>query len=111
LYAPLLDAFTGRQVFADNLVVLFVPHSYYNKDDQVFEIDLSTYGDAILFREGRAYKGRWVRPHIDQPIVVTDPEGLPFALKPGLTFYEVLTQYSTYTSKDDAWRFKFVLPP
>jgi hypothetical protein len=106
----LYDASTGARVTFDNVIVLLVNHSYYNKDDQVFEINLVNEGRAFVFREGRVYEARWVRDQIDQPLFITDPAGNPFALKPGRTFYEVLTDLSTYVQDGSDWRFRNVLP-
>jgi DUF3048 family protein len=110
-YEPLYDMATGEHVAFDNLVVLLVNHTYYNKKAQVFEINLVNTGTAFLFREGRVYEGRWVRDQLDQPIVITDPAGNPYAMKPGRTFYEVLTDLTTYVQDGSDWRFRFVLPP
>ncbi len=110
-FAPLFDDLTDLQVAADNVVVLFVPHFPYNKDDQVYDIQLVGSGPATLFRDGRAYAVKWVRDQVNQPIAITDPAGNLMPLKPGNTFYEVLTDLTETTQNGADYRYRFVLPP
>lgn len=110
-YAPLYDALTGERVTADNVVILFVTHFPYNKDDQVYDIQLVGNGTATLFRDGRAYTVKWLRDQVNQPIVITDPAGNLMPLKPGNTFYEVLTDLTETTQTGADFRYRFVLPP
>ncbi len=110
-YAPLYDALTGERITADNVIVLFVTHFPYNKNDQVYDIQLAGSGPATLFRDGRAYPVKWVRDQVNQPIIITDPAGNLMPLKPGNTFYEVLSDLSEVTQTGADIRFRFVLPP
>jgi len=110
-YAPLFDDLTGERVTADNVVVLLVKHFAYNKDDQVYDIQIVGEGIAYLFRDGKVYNVKWVRDKVDQPIVITDPAGNLMALKPGNTFYEVLTDLTEVSQDGTNFRFRFVLPP
>lgn len=110
-FAPLYDDLTGARVAADNVVVLFVTHFPYNKDDQVYDIQLAGSGAAYLFRDGRAYPAKWVRDQVQQPIAITDPAGNLLSLKPGVTFFEVITDQSETTQNGTDFRFRFVLPP
>lgn len=112
-YAALTDAQTGLPVTAENIVTLFVPHTYanpYNADDQVFNIDLLDFGNAYVFRDGEAIPALWTRPQADQPILLTTLEGDPIFLRPGRTFYQVLGVNSTYTQQGTDWRFVFQTP-
>lgn len=112
-YAPLSDAQTGLPVTAANVVVLFVPHIFtnsYNADDEVFNIDLIDFGNAIVFRDGAAIPAYWNRTEIDQPIVLTHLDGTPIFLRPGRTFYQVMGTTSTYTQNGTDWRFVFQTP-
>ncbi|HIE25152.1 MAG TPA: DUF3048 domain-containing protein, partial [Anaerolineales bacterium] len=55
-YKPLLDVLTGEQVTADNVIYLFVPHTFddqFQEEDEVYHIDLIGLGKAVLFRDGR----------------------------------------------------------
>lgn len=112
-YAPLSDAQTGLPVTAANVVMLFVPHIFantYNADDEVFNIDLIDFGNAIVFRDGVAMPAYWNRIETDQPIVLTNLDGFPIYLRPGRTFYQVLGTTSTYTQDGANWRFVFQTP-
>ena len=112
-YAPLIDALTGQQVSADNVVFLFVPHTFDNKyqeEDEVYHIDLIGSGKAFLFRDGIVLPAYWRRAAIDQPLLLTDPSGMPISLRPGRTFYEILGENSTYQTQYNQWYFRFDTP-
>jgi hypothetical protein len=112
-YAPLIDNLTGQQVNTDNIVYLFVPHTFENKyqeEDEVYHIDLFGSGQAVLFRDGIVLPAYWQRIATDQPLLLTDPSGVPLSLKPGRTFYEVLGENSTYTQQNAQWHFEFETP-
>ncbi len=109
-YAPLIDNLTGQQVWTDNVVFLFVPHSFADKwqeEDEVYHIDPVGTGDAYLFRDGIVIPAHWRRIAIDQPLEITDLNGMPLPLKPGRTFYEVLREESLVTNQGAQWYFQF----
>lgn len=112
-YAPLSDALTGLPVTADNVVVLFVPHTFVNENqaqDEVYHIDLIDSGQAFVFRDGFAFPALWYRTDVDQPLLITTVLGTPIYLKPGRTFYEVLGETSTYSQSGNGWLFSFRTP-
>jgi len=112
-YAPLTDAQTNMPVNADNVVVLFVPHTFANKfnaEDEVYNIDLLDSGNAYIFRDGVAIPVRWNRTDINQPLLMTTLMGSPVYLHPGRTFYEVMGVNSAYTQHETDWRFTFYTP-
>ncbi|MGE5248802.1 MAG: DUF3048 domain-containing protein, partial [Bacteroidota bacterium] len=112
-YAPLSDALTGLPVTADNVVIIYAPHTFANQfeeEDQVYHIDPVDSGKAYVFRDGLAYEAEWYRPDIDQALVIADPAGIPIYLKPGQTFYEVIGETSTYTQDGPEWHFTFHTP-
>ena len=112
-YAPLMDAGTGLQVNAENLVVLFVPHTFANpfdEEDEVFHINLVDSGLAYVFRDGLAIPARWRRTSIDQPLFLTTTSGAPIFLRPGVTFYEVIGASSGSYQDEDGWHFEFLTP-
>jgi hypothetical protein len=110
-YDRLIDSLTDEQISADNVVALFVPHSYYKKTDstEIFAIDLTDSGNAIVFRNGLAYNAVWVRPAKGVLNLYT-PAGEPFPLKPGQTWYEVFSLESTQAQNGSEWRFVFGVP-
>ncbi len=112
-YAPLTDALDGRPILADNVVVLFVQHTFANrfdKDDEVFQINLEGFGPAVIFRDGMAQEGFWRRDETYQPLRLTNAYGDPLPLRPGVTFYQVLGLSSRYWSAVDGWHFIFQFP-
>ncbi len=112
-YAPLVDAATSQQVSAQNVVVLYVSHTFvnkYNAEDEVYHIHLVNSGRAFVLRDGVAIPAVWVRPKWDQPLILTTPGGSPIFLRPGRTFYQVIGVTSTAYQDEDGWRFQFQTP-
>jgi Protein of unknown function (DUF3048) N-terminal domain/Protein of unknown function (DUF3048) C-terminal domain len=112
-YAPLMDAMTQKQVATDNVVELFVSHTFANlneQQDEIYHINLIDSGNAFVFRDGLGYPARWMRTDIDQPLLITTPSGAPIYFKPGNTFYEVIGDTSTDWSDGPNWHFDFHTP-
>ena len=112
-YAPLTDYLNGKQVGADNVVELFVPHTYMNENEQedfVFHIDLVDSGNAFVFRNGVGIPAYWVRTDINQPLVMTNLDGTPIPMKPGQTFFEVIGETSTHKTDGTNWYFEYQTP-
>lgn len=112
-YAPLMDDLTKQQVAADNVIVLFVSHTFANEfeqQDEIYRINLVDSGNAFVFRDGFAYPARWMRTDIDQPLLITTVSGTPIYLKPGTTFYQVIGETSTDWSDGADWHFDFQTP-
>lgn len=112
-YAPLMDDYTHLPVTADTVVELFVPHTFATlneAEDEVFHIDLLYYGEAYVFRDGFAYPALWYRLDLDQPLLLSDLNGMPLYLKPGRTFYQVIGKSSTYSQSGTDWYFNFKSP-
>lgn len=112
-YSPLWDDLTGEQIAADNVVALIVPHEYYNKTSrsEIYKIFLQGRGRAVVFRDGFAYEAEWVRPRNGGVLQLYTPEGNLFPLKPGTTWFEVMSQYSQVSNNGMAWQFTFGTPP
>jgi len=66
---------------------LYVNHELYSPN--IYDIQLIGTGDAYAFRDGQAYKVKWVRNATDV-VSLTNPDGTPFAFKPGTTCFEVV---------------------
>jgi hypothetical protein len=111
-YAPLTDALTNQPIAADNIVVLFVPHEYFvnTPTTEIVKINLIDTGPAILFRDGHAYSGTWTRPQGEGVLSLLNSKGKPLAFKPGVTFFEVIGDSSTFNQTDGDWQFKFAIP-
>ena len=106
-YARLTDRLTNQPIASENVVVFYVNHELYSPG--IYDILLSGKGDAYAFRDGQAYPVTWHRNDPDV-VTLTNPDGTPFALKPGTTWFEVIGQKSTLTQNDQGWRFIHLMP-
>ena len=106
-YAQLTDRLTNQPIAFDNVVVLYVNHELYSPN--IYDIQLIGTGDAYAFRDGQAYKVKWVRNATDV-VSLTNPDGTPFAFKPGTTCFEVVGLKSTLTQTAQSWRFTHFMP-
>ena len=109
----MVDAVAGKQVFADNVVVILLSHTFANENeqsDEIYHIDLIDSGRAYVFRNGLGISARWVRTDIDRPLVLTTLRGDPLGLRPGRTFFEVIGETSHEWSDGSDWHFEFHTP-
>lgn len=112
-FIPLQDNVTGLQVYSTNVVVLFAYHEFANpfqEDDEVYHIDLTGTGEAYVFRDGMGFPAKWHRLTKDQPLMLTTPGGIPIALHPGITFYEVIGRNSYASQGEGEWFFHHTTP-
>jgi hypothetical protein len=94
---PHLDAGTGAQVQAENVVILYARHRETDIVESVWqdvvsyslEIALWGEGDAVLLRDGERYDVRWERTMRDQPLMLITIDGQLIPLKPGVTWFQV----------------------
>lgn len=112
IYEPLFDSLTAQQVHADNLIVLMAPIAYFFKSNstEIYDIQLIGQGEAFALREGKIFGVQWQRPHKDSLLTITFPNGTPFPLRPGNTWFQMLSTASTHQVSDQTWRFKFIIP-
>ena len=95
---PHTDELTGKQIVADNVVVLYANHVTTDIVEDItgpkplysIEIQLWGKGRMQLFRNGRMYEGHWVRPHREDLVRFVDGEGKPIPLKPGHTWIQLV---------------------
>jgi len=106
-YTQLTDALTQKPITFDNLVVLKVTHELYSTN--IYDILFSGSGDGYAFRDGQAYPVQWHRNPADV-VSLTNPDGSPFALKPGTTWFEVIGVSSTLAQHAQDWRFTHLMP-
>ena len=112
-YSPLIDAMTGENVHAANVIFLLVHHNFSNTfdaEDEVYQIDLIDSGEAYVFRDGVGIPARWIRTNQDQPLLLTTVNGSPIYLRPGITFYEVLGAASYVDQDAGEWHFHHATP-
>lgn len=88
---PFVDAGTGAQISAKNVVVLwaaYVPAST-NKGAQTFDINLVGTGTASMFIDGVRIDGAWTAG-ASAPPTFTSADGTPLLLAPGNTWFQVV---------------------
>jgi hypothetical protein len=113
-YILLTDANDNQPIAADNVVVLYVPHIFLYKSgiSEVFDIQLVDRGKAWIFRNGGAFEAIWERREVNKPLYLLTPQGAPFPLHPGVTFFQVLsTESEFFIQGEEEWTFKFIRPP
>lgn len=109
-YQPLTDRLTGRQISADNLLVLYIPHSYYSRKPEVVDIVMAGPGKAVLFRNGQAYELTWLRLGQNVLFNLATADNRAFPLKPGNTFIEIVGATTRLQTNQPEWRFTFQIP-
>jgi Protein of unknown function (DUF3048) N-terminal domain/Protein of unknown function (DUF3048) C-terminal domain len=93
---PHLDATTGEQISAANVLVLFVQHTYTSIVEDVngsksIRIELWGHGTLKAFRDGQEVEGTWERPQDSQYILnLHVGSGNDLALKPGNTWIQLV---------------------
>lgn len=113
-YALMYDGLTGEPVHAANVVVLFASHREYlnSTDTEIVQIDLTGFGDAYVFRDGKVYPALWVRSAVDKPLVLfrSEQSTSAFPLKPGNTFFQIVSTGTQLIQEGSSWRFVFATP-
>lgn len=92
------DGVTLEQVTAANVVVIYAEHTltdiiesqWQGSISYSIEIKLWFEGDAVLFRDGQRYDGRWVRPTREEMLALRTTDGEILYMKPGNTWFQVM---------------------
>ncbi len=112
--APHLDRVDGSQLSAANVVVLYAHHQPTDIVEDLqsgghcgYEIQIWGTGPARLFRDGQAYDATWQRLTLNQPIRFLGADGSPLRLKPGNTWFEILTLNSPSEMADGLFTARF----
>ncbi len=102
---PTLDHLTGEQLGADNVLVLFARHRFVNSARTIVEMELVYVQDraGLLFRDGQAYPITWSTP--GGRLQIADADGNPMPLRPGLSWFEVVSYESTWNEEQLTVRF------
>ena len=100
---PLTDALTNAPLGFENVVVLWAQHTYISPT--VVEINLSYVWDhfGLLYRDGQVYEIKWATRK--GKLTLYDSEGDPVPLKPGHTWFEVMSYQSTWDRDQSIVRF------
>jgi len=113
----LSDRLNNEAIRTANVVVLLMPHyfSYYRAPSgdtpasEIVDMNFLGRGEAFAFRDGMVYQLDWVNDG-DQLLYLEDSNGEEFALKPGKTWFQVMTDSSFFEKDGTHWRFNFVFP-
>ncbi|GIV81324.1 MAG: hypothetical protein KatS3mg051_0678 [Anaerolineae bacterium] len=106
-----MDAITGKQLAADNVVILEAEHIDRPDilDSEVSGVVIETVlwgrGTAWLFRDGLWYKGIWAHAQGKPGLWLLFPDGqTPMHLKPGQTWFNVVrpVMYGVQVSEQPA---------
>jgi hypothetical protein len=95
---PFIDAASGEQITATNIVVAYAAHvnadfyeDYPRTNWPSVQIQLWGTGPMALFRDGLVTEGLWARPERDEMLLLRDSAGqTPLPLKPGNTWVELV---------------------
>jgi hypothetical protein len=114
------DRLSGRQVYFDNLIVLFVEHEVLAPQIIDMYLQQGEEGDGFVFRDGQMYDIEWStradeyerETGLRRPIAFLDKNGQPFPLRPGRSWIVVATPFSEYFQNEpEKWNFRIYAPP
>ena len=115
-----IDRLNGRQIFFENLVILFVKHEVQAPLIIDMYLQQGEEGNALVFRDGQIFDAEWntnggsyeQTTGLRRPIAIRDKNGNPFPLRPGRTWFIVATPYSGYSQNSSGeWKFRNYAPP
>lgn len=92
--SPLITE-SGEQIAVDNVIIEEHRIDYSEITDNVGAAstvirDVTGSGRAVLFRDGRAIKGRWERESVDDPVRFVTKDGEEMVLAEGKTWIELV---------------------
>jgi Protein of unknown function (DUF3048) N-terminal domain/Protein of unknown function (DUF3048) C-terminal domain len=96
-----VDADTGKQLTAKNVVVMWARHIPQGKSkwgDEMYDITLGGSGRAVVFRSGQQFPGTWTASK-NTPPQFKDANGKPVQLERGNTWIEVVSPSTNITLK------------
>jgi hypothetical protein len=109
---PHVDAVSGEQLSATNVVVLYAHHvdadfyeDYPRTNHPSVQIQLWGTGPAVVFRDGKACSGLWARPEREDMVVLRDATGqVPVPLKPGNTWFQLVPLEGHRWTFEASWK-------
>lgn len=113
------DRLTGREIYFDNLIVLFVEHEVLQPLIIDMYLQQGERGTGFVFRDGQMYDLRWStasgeyekKTGLRRPIAFQDKDGNPFPLRPGRSYIIIATPFSDYSQNEPGkWRFRIYAP-
>lgn len=113
------DRLTGRQIFFENLAVLFVEHEVIRPLIIDQYLQQGQEGKGFLFRDGQRFNIEWntlsgayeKQTGKRRPLALRDETGNPIALRPGKTWIIVATPFTDYFQQgEQVWKFRIYAP-
>jgi hypothetical protein len=106
---PHTDAATGEQLWADNLLILEVPHERRpdlfpeGSNYESYEIQLWDQGRAMLARDGVWYQGYWRRPSREpgDALQIIYGNNVPMMMKPGRTWVSIVRGFGDVIIREE----------
>ncbi|NIS79066.1 MAG: DUF3048 domain-containing protein [Anaerolineales bacterium] len=100
---PVVEGLTGEQLAFENVVILWAQHRYVNLT--IIEVELLYVRDrkGMLLRDGRLYDVKWSSQ--SGKFTIHDKDGNPIPLKPGATFFEVVSWETTWNAEERIVRY------
>jgi hypothetical protein len=113
---PETDRLTGRQLYVENLIVLYAEHEVVSPTNLDIHLDQGKTGKAVLFRNGKMFKIKWSTVQEKngevRPIRFLRTDGQPISLEPGHTWVIVVTPHSKLEeTASGEWLLSFAQPP
>ncbi len=101
---PATERLTGEQLASENVIVIFARHRFENLEGTILTIELDfRRGYGLLFRDGRRYPIIWST--LRDRLRLLDMDGEPIALRPGRSFFQVVSLISTWDDEQAVVRF------
>lgn len=114
------ERLTGRQIYFENLIVMFVEHEVIRPLIIDMYLQQGERGTGFVLRDGQIYDMKWSTASgeyeketgMRRPVAFQDKEGNPFPLRPGRSWIIIATPYSDYLQNEPGkWRFRIYAPP
>ena len=107
-YAVLVDRTTQEPITADNVVMILAEN--YVVQSNIYDVRLIGKGKAYLARNGKLFEVTWARENQNDLLRLFDSANREIYLKPGHTWYEILSDPCVIEQEASAWRFTFIMP-
>ncbi len=115
-----VDRLTGRQIFFENLIVLFVEHEVLAPLIIDMYLMPGQKEKGLVLRDGQMYEIKWStrageyeqETGFRRPIAFLDKDDNPYPLRPGRSWIIIATPYSKYSEYEAGkWKFRIYAPP
>jgi hypothetical protein len=91
---PILDRLTGDQLSFENVVILWAQHRFVTPTIIEMELVYVQNRKGLLLRDGKVFEVKWSTR--SGKLTIHDTDGNPIPLRPGATFFEVVSWETTW---------------